>query len=156
MCSSDLYYARRYEDSASAMRRAIELAPQLTLARAILARALLLQGKHQESIEVYQQAGAKGDPDLVSTASVAFRRAGDRARSDALLQSLLSRRPLPAVQLSKWHAMTDNKDASYEMLERVLADRQSLQPLKSDPVFDGMRGEARFAALVQRGASINP
>lgn len=60
-------------------------------------------------------------------------------------------RPLPAVPLAKWYALTDNKEAAYQMLERARAHGLSLQQLKSDPVFDAMRGEARYAAVVQRG-----
>ena len=67
--------------------------------------------------------------DLVIEGSVA--RAGDRVRITTQLID----------------AATD------DMLERVVAGRMSLQQLKSDPVFDNFREEARFAALVQRGAS---
>lgn len=97
-----------FEEAIKYFEEAIRRDLEFALAYAGLSDTYSLSGLLGAGATGSRAAEAK-DPDLVSTASVAYRRAGDRARSDALLQSLLSRRPLPAVPLSKWYALTDNK-----------------------------------------------
>ena len=77
------------------------------------------------------------------------KRKKDKVRSAWPLQDL-------SGTLAKWHALSGSAEAAYQMLERVLAGGVSLQQHKSDPVFDGLRREARLTAVVERGASRRP
>lgn len=56
------YYGRRYPPAIAETRRALELAPQLPLARQFLARALLAEGQPATAIEVCEQEPLLADP----------------------------------------------------------------------------------------------
>jgi TolB-like protein/Tfp pilus assembly protein PilF len=122
------YYGRRFDDAMAASRRAIESAPQLPLARDLLARAAI----------------AKGTPEI----------AGDTARPDTVLAQLNTQRPRPLAALALWHAAADHRDRAFEALGDLVArSPAALQPLKNDPLFDPLRSDPRFAELVQRAAA---
>jgi hypothetical protein len=67
------------------------------------------------------------------------------------VKDLLARQPLPAGPLARLYAATNDRERALAMLERVLASRPlGLQPLKGDPLFDGLRGDPRFRELLRR------
>jgi TolB-like protein/Tfp pilus assembly protein PilF len=147
------YYGRRFAAAAAAERRALELAPQLALARSILARALLLDAKPGEAIDACGSVPCPQPPDLVAVLSAAHLRRGDAARAGALVAELEAQKPLPAAALARRHALAGDATAALAMLERTLAGGPALyRQVFSDPIFDGLRGDSRFAALAQRAA----
>jgi serine/threonine-protein kinase len=49
------------------------------------------------------------------------------------------------------HAALGERDAAFEWLERAYADRRGwLAYLRVEPTLDGLRGDARFTALLER------
>ena len=145
------YYGRRFEPSVRESRRALEIAPQLALAREILARSLLAEGKPADAINVWGAHSASANADVLATLAVAYLRTGERDKADAIVKPLLAGRPPSLAAQARWFAATGNADAAIERLEEL--DRQrsaSLQPLRNDPHFDDLRSNQRFMKLMLR------
>jgi tetratricopeptide (TPR) repeat protein len=143
------YYARRYPEAVAEERRALELAPQLTLARSILAKALLLQGQTMEAIAVCERAPAPRAADML-VLGLAQLRAGHRAAADAVLKELREQTPTPIAAIAQWRAATGNHAEAFEMLNRLLGTGSLPPGLKIDPLFDSFRADSRFAELERR------
>ena len=142
------YYSRRYDQAIADTRRALELAPHLPLARAILARSLVARGTPRDAIPVLAGAAAAGAEERALLAA-AHARAGDATGAAAIHAELLARTPLPAAALARYYAATGEARRALEMLERAASARPAaMQTLKNDPMFEKLRTQPRFAALL--------
>jgi len=144
------YYGRRYAEAANELRRAIELSPQLPLAPVILAKALFMQGVYTEAIKAAEATPEPRGSDQLAILGLSYLRAGKTERASAILKDLRSRTPLPAVSLAQWHAVTGDTDAAIAMLSKS-APGLVATPAGVDPLFDRIRSDPRFPALVGRG-----
>ncbi len=145
------YYGRRYKEGAAELRRAIELAPQLPLARALLAKSLFQEGAHAEAAKVGEAAPEPRSADLLAITGLAYRQIGDQARADRILKDLRARNPLPVVPLAQWYAVVGDRDTALGLLSRETGADMIPRSVRVDPLFDALRRDARFTALVSRG-----
>jgi predicted Zn-dependent protease len=140
------YYARRYDDAMVAGRRALELNPQLALARSVTAKALLLKGDPRAAIAILEASPVRST-EGVMLLGIAQLRAGNRAAADALWKDLASRTPPPTGFMAQWHAATGNINEAIVLLNRGSSPAPLL---RVDPLFDALRVDARFADIVKR------
>lgn len=144
------YYGRRYDEAIASARRALDAAPQLPLARDLMARANIAKGTPDAATAVTEGASA----DAPATAGLAWLMSGDQARASAVLAQLNAQRPRPAAALARWHAATGNRDRAFEALGELAARNPAgLQPLKNDPLLDSVRSDPRFDALLRRATA---
>ena len=87
------YYGRRYPEAVTALRRAIDLAPQLPLARAVLAEDALQAGGVRRCAGAADSVPAPQPPDVLVVKGLSYLRQGDQARAAAILKDLESRTP---------------------------------------------------------------
>ena len=143
------YYARRFDEAAASQRKALELSPQLPLARALLVKTLVVAGKADQTSAV---CGASPDaaagPDLQIACLVAATRANRTAEASARRAAMEAARPSPGPALAQVEAALGQYDAAFARLER-LAARGNLPPvLAVDPLFEGLRAQPRWKAVV--------
>ena len=138
------YYARTFDKAAAAERQALQLNPQLPLARVVLAKSLILDGKPDEAIKVCEAAAPPRGLDMLLTQGIAHARAGNRAAAETIFNDLNSRQPRPTGVLMQWHAATGNYDAAFELMKTQPAPPAVLNV---DPLFDGLRADRRFTPL---------
>lgn len=146
------YYGRRYGDAAPELQQAIQLAPQLPLARVVLAKTLFQQGAYGDAIKIAETLPEPRSADALVIIGLSYLRGGDPTRANAVLKDLRSRTPLPAAALAQWYAVTGDQNAALDFLTRVGAQGVS-RSAGVDPLFDGVRGDPRFAALARFGRS---
>ena len=105
-----------------ALHEALQLEPDFTHAYATLARVRMKQGRHDAALEVA-----------------------------ARLRALEARGYVSPTDQAKLALGLGDYDAAFAAMERAYAERRGwLAYLKVDPLFDPVRGDPRFAALVRR------
>ena len=141
------YYGRRYERAIADGRRALELAPQLTLARQLVARSLVERGRAAEAVRMLSDP-ATSAPEELAVLAIACSRSGDAARASAIVKELSTRDPQPLAALARWYAATGDADRALAALEQIAARWPgALQTFKNDPAFERLKASPRFRQL---------
>jgi adenylate cyclase len=137
------YYARDYAAAAAAERQALQLSPQLPLARVVLAKSVILRGTPREAVAVCEAAPQPHSVDVLLIKGIAYARAGDRAAADAIFNDLNNRQPRPTAVLAQWHAAMGNHDAAFALLGGSGSALPAV--MRIDPLYDAFRADSRFA-----------
>jgi TolB-like protein/tetratricopeptide (TPR) repeat protein len=145
------YYGRRYSESITELGRALDLSPQLPLPRAIMAKAYFQQSAYADAIKIVESAPEPRNADLETMLGLSYLRSGDAGRANAILQRLRAQKPLPVVSLAQWNSVTGDANAAVELLAGGNLQGSIPAAVSVDPLFDGIRNDARFQALIKRG-----
>lgn len=150
------YYARRYEQTRYHLTRAIAMNPTAEENYRVLGLALTQAGDLEEAERVLREAVGMQGASSYTTATLGFAlaRAGKRDEAEALLHELeaASRSDyISPVALSTIHFGLGRLDDALDWAERAYEERRGwLAYLKVNPMFDPVRGDPRYEALVQK------
>jgi serine/threonine-protein kinase len=160
------YYEKKYDDAISKYKLTLQSDPGFWVARHYLALAYVQKGMYTEAISELRsliKAPATGlIPDNVieseteASASLgfAYAMAGQRAEAEAILkqlQALSSRRYVSGLYFAIVYAGLKDMDHAIESLNRAFSSKHpGLVLIRIEPMFDGLRGDARFQELVKR------
>jgi tetratricopeptide (TPR) repeat protein len=129
--------------------------PNLAPAHGLLGLALEQLGRVNEAAAEFESTLkiAERDPRATTALGHIYGRMG--RREDALrIVAEFMQRPLharPAYSIAMIHAGLGDREAALEWLERSFELHETSTPyMKLDPRFDGLRSEARFAALLTK------
>jgi serine/threonine protein kinase/tetratricopeptide (TPR) repeat protein len=143
-----LYGARRYPDAVSRLQRAIELEARDYLAYFVLAQLYEKTGKSADAVALLDR------PELRDSAPLGLAFAAAGRRADAL--RIVQAQTKPGGQADSrtialiYFALGD-KDRGFEWFTKAFDQRHPLvRSAKSDPVFDSVRSDPRFQALLAR------
>jgi serine/threonine protein kinase/Flp pilus assembly protein TadD len=150
------YYAGRYEESVADAVRTLDLDSNFGVTYRALGLAYLQLGRYEEAIASLRKAVSLSHFTTMLTANLAHAhaRAGDRAAALAILAEL--RRAsvdgyVSPYDLAWIHIGLDDRAAALDALEDACAERSSQMIfLRVDPVFQALRGDPRFRALLAR------
>jgi TolB-like protein/Tfp pilus assembly protein PilF len=150
-----LYYERRYTDAAEQYRSVLELDGSFGFALRSLGRLYIRQGRFQDGIEQLRAAGKvmESDPMTAGELAQGYALSGRRPEARAILQTLLTRSEdgrLPALAISKVYFALGDNDRGFQWLSRSVEEHELTLDLKSEPLFDTVRADPRFAALLLR------
>jgi tetratricopeptide (TPR) repeat protein len=151
-----LYRARKYEDALEVLRQATELDPDHPMPYLPRGLALSMLGRHAEAVAVLEQgATASGrSSEMLAQLAGAYGRAGDVRRARGLLSELEARARVQHVSpfaFSLVYTGLGETDKAVDALEAAFRQREwYLCVLKTEPIFDALRGNARFQGLVRR------
>jgi TolB-like protein/Flp pilus assembly protein TadD len=150
------YYARRYDEAVRQYRETLELDPAFFYTHFNLGLTLQATGDLPGAIAEYEKAKQlSNDPFMATLLAAAKARAGDKdaaQRMSAELDKIAEHREV----LSYWRALLsfslNNKDETLHWLEQSFAERDgaNISWIKVDPLFDPLRADPRFEALVQK------
>lgn len=143
------YYSRRFDQTLASERRALELSPQLPLARVIATKALVMAGRPAEASPTCADlSDGPGQIDLRIVCVIAAVRGNRQAEARALRAPLEARRPEPGAALAQIDAALEQFAAAVPRLQR-LAERGALPPVFNvDPLYEGMRRHPSWAGIV--------
>ena len=150
-----LYHARRYDDAIVQIRKTLELDPASTLARHLLGCCLLWKGDTAGAIAEFQRskimvAGAWYQGLL----GYAYAISGDRPKAEQILRELeemAKRQYVNSTAFADIYLGLGEKEKALDWLEKSYQDQESAcWYLKVDPIYDSVRNEPRFQALVQK------
>jgi serine/threonine protein kinase/cytochrome c-type biogenesis protein CcmH/NrfG len=145
-----LRYAGHMEEAESALRRAIELSPEATTTRLLLALVLEDTGRRDEALAETEREPA--DWARLYGLAILHHRAGRAAESDRALRELTATRSADAAyQIGVAHAVRGEADQAFAWLERALAQHDSgLANAHLDPLLRPVHFDPRWTALLRR------
>src|SRR5258707_212032 len=150
-----LYHSRRYDDAIVQIKKTLELDPASTLARHLLGCCLLWKGDTGGAIAEFQRTKI-----IVTGAwyqgllGYAYAISGDRPKAEQILRELeqmAKRQYVNSTAFADIHLGLGEKEKALDWLEKSYQDQESAcWYLKVDPIYDSVRNEPRFQALVQK------
>src|SRR6266498_2820326 len=150
-----LYHARRYDDAIVQIKKTLELDPASTLGRHFLGCCLLWKGDTAGAIAEFQRSK------IVVTGAwyqgllgYAYAISGDRPRAEQMLRELeetAKRQYVNSTALADILLGLGEKEKALDWLDKSYQDQESAcWYLTVDPIYDSVRNEPRFQALVQK------
>ncbi len=150
------YYARRFDQAREHLARAIEMNPTAVESYRMLGSTLALQGDGAEAERVLREALTLEGAAAYSKATLGWllARSGRREDALALLRELDAARAqgyVSPVAFAILHIGLGNLSQALDWSERAYDERRGwLAYVNVNPIFDPLRNEPRYAALVQR------
>jgi serine/threonine-protein kinase len=152
-----LYYLQHHYDlSIAQFRKVLEMNPQYYLAHAMMGQVYAQARRFDEALACYSKArDADADSkflDSLEAMTLAF--AGRRSEALALLHAISLRAVndyISPVSIAYICTALGDKDRAFENLDRAISDRDpNIVGLKSNPIFDGLRDDDRYRALLRK------
>jgi len=150
-----LYHARRYDDAIVQIKKTLELDSTSTLARHLLGCCLLWKGDTAGAIAEFQKSKI-----MVTGAwyqgllGYAYANSGDRPKAEQILRELeemAKRKYVSTTAFADIHLGLGEKEKALDWLEKSYQDQESAcWYLKVDPIYDSVRKEPRFQALLKK------
>ena len=150
------YYARRYDQAREHLARAIEMNPMAAESYRMLGSTLALQGKTADAERVLREALTLPDAGAYTTATLGWllARSGKRLDADQLLRELEATQQqgyVSPVAFAILHIGLGNLQQALDWAELAYDERRGwLAYVNVNAIFDPLRNEPRFKALVER------
>ncbi len=151
-----LYRARRYQEAATSLEQTLELEPNFAAARVYLGLCYFRLSRFDEALGEFQKAKqlTQNSPDMVSLLGSFYAETGkvDQARRYlAELLEMAKHRDISASVFVTIYASLGDMDKAFEWAEKSIVEGSPIiRGLKTDPMFDLMRPDPRFANLLRR------
>ena len=151
-----LYLARRYDEAAELLTHACAANPDHFLPHLRLGLVRIQQRRHDEAIRSIKTAWRLADQSTETLAAlgVAYAAGGRRQLMTqvlAKLERLKGKQYVLPYNVAKIHAAARDRTKTLQWLETAYeGGNPDLIELNSEPVFDFLRGDARFANLMER------
>jgi TolB-like protein/Tfp pilus assembly protein PilF len=150
------FYARRYEEAVSAVRKAIEIDPRSHVAHYYLGEILQQKGQSAEAMAEYEKAvELDEDPQALALLGQAYARSGKRKEAEQILARLTEEaktRYVSAYCLALMYLGLGEKEHAMEALELSYGEGSGndIYSIRVDPMLDELRKDARFEALAEK------
>jgi tetratricopeptide (TPR) repeat protein len=145
--------ARQYDRAIEEARKALELDPGFYPAYGAIGMSYMSKSMFKEGIAELEKAAAlpdnRGSRQFLA---YAYAVAGRKAEAEKLLAEILKQKRISETGVAAIYAALGEKEKAFEWLEKSYADRTIGvgSTLKTDPAFDPLRPDPRFASLLRR------
>src|SRR6266478_975954 len=148
------YWARRYDDAIAQVRKTLELDPNTGLAHHCLGWCMVLKGNLNGAKTEFQKAVTLDDlPWYKASLGYAYAASGDRAKAEQVIRDLdeLAKKQYvsPALRASVYLGLGE-KGKAVDWIEKAYEDRDPMLWWKTDQLYDSVRNEPRFLALMEK------
>jgi TolB-like protein/tetratricopeptide (TPR) repeat protein len=148
------YMAHRYQQAQQQLQRTVELDPAFWAPHLMLSGVHAAQGRPAEALAELEKVERAYPGSVSPQVACALARAGRTGEARAALARLEedgARRYVPAALVARVHLALGDRDQAFAALDRAFQERSFwLIFLKVDPIWDPLRADPRFAALVRR------
>ncbi|HWW75802.1 MAG TPA: protein kinase, partial [Pyrinomonadaceae bacterium] len=154
-CARAFYYARRYDEAAARFRSLTERYPDYAQFRHMLALTLMQQGNYDEAVATLERLRAENPRYADAALGFAYAKLGRNEDAAEMLRDIerLSTPddPMPPLERALVYIGMGDRDRAFELLDETYVERTpGLTYLETDPMYDGLRADPRFAALSRR------
>jgi TolB-like protein/tetratricopeptide (TPR) repeat protein len=149
------YYLRRFEEAIDHYRRALALDPTLPRAHQAMGLAcihLRSFARGLMELERYQEL-VNGSVRARADCAYGHAMAGNSDRARQVLHDFTTSYRedfFPAVAIARIYVGLGEKELAFDWLHRAVEQKDWVLFLKSDPVYDSLRSDARFEVLLRR------
>jgi TolB-like protein/DNA-binding winged helix-turn-helix (wHTH) protein/Flp pilus assembly protein TadD len=147
------YYAHLYDDAIEQYHRTLEIDRHFGAGHLFLAKAYAQTGKYEQALTELREANGE-TVEAKAVSGYAYAASGQRAQATRVLNELLElaqHQYVPRYHIATIYAGFDDRQQALTWLEKAYEERdQWLCQLKVEPMFDRLRGNQRFQALVNR------
>jgi|GEM_PF-2550401 len=150
------FYTRKYDHAIEHYRRNMTLFPNFYPAHLALGEAYTQKGMYAEAAAEYEKAIAisKGNSLPVAMLAYNYARWGKVAEARAALRDLeaiKAERNVPPTRFALVYTALGDRDAAFEWLNRAYNERDiQTVYVNTNPLYDSLRADSRFAQFVQR------
>jgi TolB-like protein/DNA-binding winged helix-turn-helix (wHTH) protein/lipoprotein NlpI len=150
-----LYFSRQYDRAIEQFRGVLDMEPEFPRAH-MLVWAYSQKGLFADALADAEAWGRHNNSSSWSWSMIAYvsGRSGDHARAKLAMQQLEQLKQhgtLDSVSLAVAYIGMGNNDLALAWLEKAYSEHSgSLTALKVDPIYDPLRSDPRFQALVRR------
>jgi len=157
--AADYTMARRYPEAIEQFNKILAMDERFYYARWAFGLALQCNGQLPEAIALYKKAAElTDDPMVLAWLAQAYAKAGQRDEALKLLaqmEELATKRYVGAFSFAIVHLALGEKGKAIDELERAYLERSDpfVTFIKVSPLFDPLRGDPRFQALLAKAFS---
>lgn len=148
-----LFYSRHYDQAAEQFHAVLDMEPSYPRADMLI---YLLGEKHQmeEAMAFATKCcGEKDTPRNLAALAYVYGRSGQTGAARSVLAKLeysFTKKAIEPMPIALGYIALGDKQAAFKWLQRAFADRSpNLTNLKVNPVFDPLRGDPRFKAILR-------
>jgi eukaryotic-like serine/threonine-protein kinase len=155
LCAMGLNALHRYEEAEATLLRMLERDPQAPMVLSTLRTTYHLMGRHEEAMEMWRASYERArDTEAVEALEAGYRAGGYSAALRAVAELFVERSATTFVtpwQIATLYTRAGMVEPALDYLERAFEARDPNMPYISiDPIFDPLRREPRFRALMDR------
>jgi tetratricopeptide (TPR) repeat protein len=125
----------------------------------MLGLAYEAKGMHKEAIDVLEKAMkvTGGAPTLAVLLAHAHAGAGDKSQAQQLLKEFSKRKDITPIAFAVAYMDVGDKDRAFEWFEKGVEEHSMfIDELKVEPMYDSLRSDPRFTALLRKMRLISP
>lgn len=151
------YYAGEYDRAIDALHKTLELDPNFSLVHELLGRVYLKKGMHQKALEEFKKEkgfSRSWRPVLDAWIAITCMEMGMQQDAEKLLEELKLKAVdmyISPYSLSWIYFALNDTEKGFQWLEKAYDERDSwLCEIKVEPVFEKVRQDPRFIALLKK------
>ena len=146
------YLARQYDEAILASQKTLELDPNFAVAHMIIGLSYVQKKMYDEGISELQKG--KANPDSRALLAYAYGLAGKKSEARKILDELgdlSNQKYVSPFPLAVAYTGLGDKNRAFEALDKAYVDKSwGMGMLEVNAVFDPLRPDPRFAALLER------
>jgi serine/threonine protein kinase/tetratricopeptide (TPR) repeat protein len=150
--------SRQYDVAIENSKKTLEIDPTFAKAHGTLSDAYRLMGKYDLGLEEWEKAATiSNDPEELARVDAVKREyaksgyRGSLKRLAAVLEAQAKRIYIDPAWIAATYALLGEKDRAFSWLEHAYKEKSGGLPnIKSDPNFDSLRSDPRYADLLRR------
>ena len=149
----DLNFLHRYEEAEAVLGDVLSRSPGYGMALTTLRTTHHLLGRHEEALEMWRASNAR-DPEALAALDRGYAADGYEGALRSLAEMLIARSDTAHVtpwQIGTLYTRAGDGELALDYLERAFEEHDPNIPyLSVDPIFDYLRNEPRFQAMIRR------
>ena len=149
----DLTYMHRYEEAEDVLQEVLSRSPGYGMALTTLRTVYHLTGDHVDALGMWRASNAR-DPEALAALDRGSAAGGYEGALRSMAEMLIARSDTMHVtpwQIGTLYTRAGDGELALDYLERAFEERDPNIPyLSVDPIFDYLRDEPRFRAMIER------